>query len=232
MVAIVVPMEHGVASPNADISSLVESVRALHAAGGQLPSEREMANRLNVKRHQLRRALSELRRSGDLAPARTRRERLSLHSRYGENLVHVTNPLEVIELRLIIEPGLARLASLRASAVEIGEISRWATTPPETKPDIADLNFHAAIAAASRNHLAKELFAVLRSVGRDARMRVVGVTPATCAKSVAERDGEHRRVAEAIAARNPDAAESTLRAHLLLVQRRIMERSNAGLAAA
>jgi len=232
MVASVVPMEHGLASAITDISDLVTAVRALHVAAGQLPSEREMANRLNVKRHQLRRALSELRRSGDLAPARTRRERPSLHSRYGENLVDVTNPLEVIELRLIIEPGLARLASLRASALEIGEITRWATTPSETKPDVADLNFHAAIAAASRNHLAKELFTVLRRVGRDARMRVVGVTPATCAKSVAERDEEHRRVAEAIAARNPDAAESTMRAHMLLVQRRIMERSNAGLVAA
>lgn len=228
MVGLVERVERCLAVAASDLSSLVAAVRKQLAANGALPSERELASRLNVKRHQLRLALNSLRQSGDLAPARPKREHPSLHSRYGENLVHVSNPLEVIELRLIIEPGLARLTSLRASALEAAEITRWAITPATTKPDVADLNFHAAIAAASRNQLAKELFTVLRNVGRDARMRVAGVTPASCAASVAKRDAEHRRVAEAIAARDPDAAEAAMRAHLLLVQRRIMERSNAG----
>ena len=155
-----------------------------------------------------------------------------MHPRYSEELVRVTNPLEVVELRLILEPSFARLASLRASALDIAEIAQWATTLPGMKPETADLNFHHAVANASRNQLARELFVMLRKVGHDARMRVVGVTPATCMKRIAERDGEHRRIAEEIAARNPDAAEAAMRAHLLAVQRRIMERSNGGLAAA
>ena len=144
----------------------------------------------------------------------------------------MTNPLEVIELRLVMEPSFARLASLRASALDIAQIAQWATTRPGCKPEEADLNFHLAVATAARNHLARELFVMLRQIGVDARMRVARVTPATCPKRIAERDGEHRRIAEAIAARDPEAAETGMRDHLLLVQRRIMERSNAGLAAA
>ena len=212
--------------------SIAAAVRHLREAGGALPSERELANRLNVKRHQLRKALDQLRQAGDLAPARARQAAASVHPRYSEELVRVTNPLEVVELRLIMEPNFARLASLRASAQEIAEINQWATTPKETKPELADLNFHLAIATAARNILARELFIMLRQIGVDARMRVARITPATCSKRIAGRDGEHRLIADGIAGRDPEAAEAAMRAHLLLVQRRIMERSNAGLAAA
>ena len=214
------------------LNDIVAAVRRLQEAGNGLPSERDLASQLNVKRHQLRRALSELREAGDIAPARTRRGGPSAHPRYSEALVRVTNPLEVIELRLMLEPGFARFASLRASTLDIGVISQWASTPANAKPETVDINFHLAVAAASRNQLAKELFIMLRKIGVDARLRVVGIAPASCTKRIAERDAEHRRIADAIAMRDPEAAEAAMRAHLLLVQRRIMERSNAGLAAA
>ncbi len=214
------------------LSDIIAAVRQLQEAGKRLPSERDLASRLNVKRHQLRRALSELRAAGDIAPARPKRGEPSVHPRYSDELVRVTNPLEVIELRLMLEPGFARFASLRASTFEIGAITQWATTPANAKPETADINFHLAVATASRNQLAKELFIMLRKIGVDARLRVVGIAPATCTKRIAERDAEHRRIAEAISTRDPEAAESAMRAHLLLVQKRIVERSNAGLAAA
>ena len=214
------------------LSGIIDAVRQVQAAGKGLPSERDLARRLNVKRHQLRRALSALREAGDIAPARARRGWPSVHPRYSEDLVRVTNPLEVIELRLMLEPGFARFASLRASALEIGAITQWATTPANAKPETADINFHLAVATASRNQLARELFVMLRKIGFDARLKVVGIAPATCTKRIAERDAEHRRIAEAIATRDPEAAEAAMRAHLLLVQRRIVERSNTGLAAA
>ena len=216
----------------ADLSGIISALRQLQTSDQVLPSERDLASRLNVKRHQLRRALNELRKTGDIAPARIRRNEPSMHPRYSDELVRVTNPLEVIELRLMLEPGFARYASLRASALDIGVISQWASTPANAKPETVDINFHLAVAAASRNQLAKELFIMLRKIGTDARLRVVGIAPATCSKRIAERDAEHRRIADAIAMRDPEAAEAAMRAHLLLVQRRIMERSNAGLAAA
>ena len=215
-----------------DVASIAAAIRQVREKGEDMPSERDLAGLLNVKRHQLRKALDILRKSGELAPAVIRRPAAARQPRYGEDLVRVTNPLEVIELRLIMEPSFARLASLRASALDIAEITQCSMTRPEDQPETADLNFHLAIAAAARNDLARELFVMLRKIGVDARMRVARVTSATCPARIAQRDQEHRAVAEAIAARDPEAAEAAMRTHLLLVQRRVIERSNAGLAAA
>lgn len=215
-----------------ELSGIMAAVRQLQAAGNPLPSERDLASRLNVKRHKLRQALNELRQAGDLAPSRARKSAQSVHPRYSDDLVRVTNPLEVIELRLMLEPSFARYASLRASTLEIGAITQWATTPPDARPEAVDINFHLAIATASRNLLARELFVMLRKIGVDARLRIVGLAPATCTKRIAERDAEHRKIADAIATRDPEAAEAAMRAHLLQVQQRITERSNAGRAAA
>lgn len=212
------------------IEALVAAILELRERAGELPSERDLAGQLNVKRHQLRKALEQLRKTGDLQPSRRAAgTRKPLHN---EDLVRVTNPLEVIELRLILEPSFARLACLRASSLDIAAITQWATTRDGDKPDEVDLNFHLAVAAAARNHLAHELFVMLRQIGVDARMKVARVTTAACPTRIAQRDQEHRNIAEAIAARDPEAAEAAMRAHLLLVQRRIIERSNAGLAAA
>ena len=215
--------------PN-DISGIIAAIRQLREAGGELPSERDMAVQLNVKRYQLRKALEQLRKSGDIAPSR--RTATGSRPRHNEDLVRVTNPIEVIELRLILEPSFARLASLRASSLDIAQISQWATTKSGDDPDAVDLSFHLSIAAAARNQLARELFVMLRQIGVDARMKVARITTSTCPKRIAQRDQEHRKIAEAIAARDPEAAEVAMREHLLLVQRRIIERSNAGLAAA
>ena len=215
-----------------DPSSVAAAILRIRENAGELPSERELAGQLNVGRYQLRKALEQLRKSGDLEPPPARRAAATRPGRHNEDLVQVTNPLEVIEMRLILEPSFARLASLRASSLDIAQITRWAVTRPDDKPGQTDLNFHLAIAAAARNNLARELFVMLRQIGFDARMRVARVTPATCPTRIALRDQEHQRIAEAIAARDPEAAEAAMRAHLLLVQRRIIERSSAGLAAA
>ena len=126
------------------------------------------------------------------------------------------------------EPALlARLAALRASPMEVARIERAAGTPSDASAG-ADLSFHFAVAAGARNGLAAELYAQLRGIGRDSRLREREPRPDSEAW-VRERDAEHRAVAEAIAARNPAAAEAAMRTHLLAVQRRVMERLSPGL---
>ena len=214
-----------------DVDDIIGAIRQIQKEGGPLPSERDLADQLNVKRHQLRKALEAMRRAGDLKPARTRRAPTAW-PRYGEELVRVTNPIEVLELRLLIEPGLARLASLRSSSFETARILEAATTPDNVESGEADLAFHLAIAGAARNHLAAEIYRMLRQVGVDARVKVARTSAPTCPKRIAQRDAEHRQVAEAISQRDPEAAETAMRAHLLSVQKQIMERSNAGAFAA
>ena len=159
-----------------DLTTLVDSVRGLAATAG-LGSERALADKLNVKRHQLRRALKVLRNNGEIAPAEPKRK--ALDARNGESLVQDTNPLEVVEMRLAIEPFLARMAALRASPLDMARIERAATTLAGTDSGAADLRFHKAIAAASGNHLAETFYGMLRQVAAISRRVPNGFSSAT-----------------------------------------------------
>jgi GntR family transcriptional regulator, transcriptional repressor for pyruvate dehydrogenase complex len=208
---------------------LVEILRERFAAEGSLPAERTMAKQLNVKRHQLRGALEVLRANGEIGPPASRRGGSGL--RREESLIRTTNPIEVIEMRLAIEPSLARLAALRATPLEIARISRAATTSGDVDTGAADLIFHKTIAASTRNNLAAALYTLLRQIGTDVRLRL-GKNGSVNPQRPAQRDAEHRAVAEAIAARDPDTAERAMRIHLVAVQRRIIDRLAPGLSVA
>jgi GntR family transcriptional regulator, transcriptional repressor for pyruvate dehydrogenase complex len=205
-----------------DLQDIVAAVRAM-VAQQKLGSERAIAEALNIKRHQLRRALQALRTNGEIAPAEAKRK--SLTAQNGENLVRVTNPMEVIEMRIAIEPFLARLAALRASPFEIAAIGKAATTGANVDSGVADLKFHELVAAASGNKLATSLYSLLRRVARDSRMRLSVPNP-SCPKRTQQRDIEHRVIAQAILARDPDESERAMRQHLFAVQKLVTERLN------
>lgn len=206
------------------VAALARKLRSRLASGDALPAERALAVQYGVKRHRVRQALALLREQGDLdASPRT-------NGADGESLIRSTNPLEVIELRLALEPALARLAAVRATPLEIARIMRAATTPPDMQRSSADLVFHKLVAAASGNGLAADLYALLRKVGSDSRVRVQSGDP-PCPDRLAQRDSEHHAVADAIAARDPERAEAAMRTHLTAVHRIILDRLTAANAA-
>lgn len=209
-----------------ELMALVDQLRGRLRAGETLPAERVLAGQLAIKRHRLRAALGTLRDAGEMAPARPGRR-----PRHGAgDLARSTNPIEVIEMRLVIEPMLARLAALRASPMEVARIGHAATTAAGAGTGTADLAFHLAVAAGARNGLAAALYAQIRRIGTDMRLRCT--TAAPCPARVRQRDAEHRAVADAIAARDATAAEGAMRTHILAVQRRVMEQLSPGLTAA
>ena len=212
------------ASKEPPVAALARKLRTRLAGGEALPAERALAAQYGVKRHRVRQALAMLREQGDLDASRR------TNGADGESLIRSTNPLEVIEVRLALEPALARLAAVRATPLEIARIMRAATTPPDMQRSSADLVVHKLVAAASGNGLAADLYALLRKVGSDARVRVQGSDP-PCPNRLAQRDREHHAVAEAIAARDPEHAEAAMRAHLTAVHRIILDRLTAANAA-
>jgi DNA-binding FadR family transcriptional regulator len=224
------PAETGAETPDTS-DRILAALRDLVATGRPLPAERVLADQLRIKRHRLRLALDQLRAEGALGPARVGRRRNEATPPTGESMIRDTNPLEIIEMRLVIEPGLARLAAMRASPFEISRIERAATTPPDGDYGAADRALHLAVAAGARNSLGVELYGLLRRVGTDARVRLGG-NDTICPKRLAQRDTEHRAIAKAIAARDLDGAEQAMRVHLIAVQRRIIERLTPGLTAA
>lgn len=197
---------------------LVGRLRQRAASGQPLPAERALVAEYGVTRHLLRRALAALRASGELGSAPLPRGL----AKSGAALVRRTNPIEVTELRLAFEPLLARMAALRATPLDIARIMRTATTLAENQSANADLEFHKAIAAATGNTLAADLYALIRQVGRDTRIHVRAVR-AQPANRLPQRDAEHMAVARAIAARDPEAAEQAMRAHMRMVQRQVID---------
>ncbi|QIG50254.1 FadR family transcriptional regulator [Nordella sp. HKS 07] len=202
----------------AELSSLIESVRGAIRAAGAVPPERDLAAGLGVKRHQLRKALKVMRETGEIEPHAGRAETAPWHE-----LAHATNPLEVIELRSVLEPALARLAALRASPLQVDQIIAAVEDADESDYGGADLRFHKAVADGARNGLASEFYRLLRAVGTDSRLRL-GLPSDVCPKRRAERDAEHRAIANAIAARDPETAEREMRRHLANVQAQVMDR--------
>ncbi len=211
-----------------EIDEVVAALRAVLQKGGSFPSERDLAQQLDVKRHQIRRALEVLRDANEIESAGTRRAAANLGR--GMVLARDTNPVEVIEVRMAIEPALARLAAVRASPLDIARIQR-AAVAEAGDAGANDLAFHKAIAAGARNNLAAGLYFLLREIGRDARLRL-GRNAPVCPKRLMQRNAEHRAVAEAIAARDADAAERAMRAHLTAVHRLILGRLSPDIAAA
>lgn len=193
------------------------------AACGELPPERQLVADLGISRSRLRRVLAEMRSAGELPPAQLGRRSSRDGSPGIEALARLANPTDVIEMRLMLEPQLARMAAIRGSANETARIIRAATSGSNEEYGAADLTFHREIASASRNALARELYNTLRQVGTDARVRLPSRKP-MCKKRRAARDAEHLRIARAIADRDPEGAEQAMRAHLSSVQALIVER--------
>lgn len=220
------------------LEQLVKQITKLKSAKGGLPAERVLAEKLNVKRHLLRLALQMMRDRGDIPPARPGRRITSGKSRtqpvaasndpvstfIGSDLVRSTNPLEVMEMRMMLEPALARLAALRASPEEIAAIKAAASTPNDISPSEADQRFHRAIAVGSRNSLVSELFVLLNQVASDSRLRFAESDEETTLERIAQRDREHHQIADAIANRDSDGAERAMWQHLAVVQQKIISR--------
>ncbi|MBR8656026.1 FadR family transcriptional regulator [Achromobacter sp. Marseille-Q0513] len=206
-----------------DVTRLITQIRAMIGKGEELPPERLLADQLKVKRHRLRLALETMRDAAELPrPIIRRNDSPVLKS---DVVVQGTNALEVIELRIVLEPAIARLAAVRASPVQIAKILEAATTPQGVTRTIGDIAFHKLLADSSGNQLAASLYAFLRRVGSDHRLHVPTASAIT-SERIQQRDQEHRAIAEAIAARSPDAAEQAMRQHLRRVQREIADRLN------
>ncbi len=178
-------------------SSALEQLRQLIQQQEQqpdraLPTERELAERFGVGRREIRRALDVLEEEGRIwrkqgkgtfvgpaAPVQP----LALH-----DLPQQSNLLEVMEARLQLEPGLARLAALRASKEQIALMKRLlermnGITAPEDgdQHELWDSAFHRAIAEAAGNRLMLGLFDAVDAVRRDPgwqHLRVQARTPA------------------------------------------------------
>src|SRR5579871_5558696 len=212
---------------------------------GRIPPERTLASELGVGRRSVRRALDVLEQEGRIHRHQGRGTFIDIRSPAGAavlpatsegmargsgarswsaalgEVIDHTNPLEVIEVRLAMEPVMARLAALRASQSEIKRLKTLAASDADTY-ERADSLFHRTIAEAARNTLFLAFFDTMRASQRDVAWLKLGEN-GHCYKRQSVYAGFHESIAAAITARNGQEAHNPMLRHLSDVRQYIHE---------
>jgi DNA-binding FadR family transcriptional regulator len=197
---------------------------------GRLPAERELAGRIGVSRGTLRRALAALEASGRIwrhvgrgtfvGPRPPGEERGN-----GAAVIRFTNPAEVMEVRLVVEPSLAALAALRATAENVEQMETC-LRKADAVTEIAayerwDSVLHRTIAEAARNTLLLALFNAVNAA-RDERVWGRLKEASLTRERQKTYSSQHRALVTAIRDRNADLAARLMTAHLETVHRDIL----------
>lgn len=202
-------------------------------SGARLPPERVMCSGLDISRGTLRRALERMEAKGKVwrhvgrgtfaGPRPTHPERkLSVVS-------ECTSPHELMEMRLIFEPQIARLAAMRATQQEITHmrhcVRKTGTVTESEAYELWDVTLHRAIAQAAHNNLLLAVFDALnevRNITEWGRLRDMVVSSRAVQQSWWR---QHEAFVEAIANRDADHAETTARTHVKMVLGQMLEAS-------
>lgn len=215
------------ALPRVRLSEVVQRIRAFiqeHGYGlhDRLPPERQLAENIAVSRAQLREALASMESNGEIwrhVGKGTFISALDAAQSIGSvtQLVKSTTPMEIMEVRLLLEPKLASLAAIHASEIEIAEIESFLKKGLVTSDIVASQglgdDLHRAIARAAKNSLLLSMFETIYAV-RDAtnwgRLKPTRQTEA----ALALQWEQHTVFVNAIRERDPPAAERAMRQHL------------------
>ena len=169
--------------------------------GTKLPNEFELGEKFGVGRSTVREAVKLLSSKGISDP-------LNLRSVQDKNAL----ALDLVNVRLLLEPGMAEMAALNASDEDIERIQRLCDRV-ESKIHSGDLYieddiaFHTCIAESSKNMVVEQLIPIIDT----AVMMFVNVTHK---KLTEETILTHRMITEAIARHDPIGARSAMVMHL------------------
>ena len=200
------------------------------SAGSRLPPERVLAHDLGVSRAILRKALAVLEKEGRIWRHVGKGTFIGSPPVFeGPEINRVsanTNPAEIMEARLILEPKLASLAALRATKEDLEEMIRNLRNSKAARDAATfekwDERLHMSIAKASDNSLLISLFLVIH------RMRQSNIWGSLKVATVTGRRKEtyyrqHRELVEALLERNGGKAAKLMHDHLQTVRRHLLE---------
>lgn len=198
------------------------------AIGTRLPNEFELGKMFSVGRSTIREAVKllvskgilEVRRgSGTYVVSLSPSDLDPLGVRSVEDKMAMA--LDLVDVRLLLEPGIAEMAALNATEEDIKKLDRLCTVIEEkiaagedySEDDIA---FHRCVAECSKNMVVEQLIPIIDT----AVMMFVNVTHK---KLLQETIMTHRGVVNAIAERDPVGARSMMAMHMTFNRNKIKE---------
>jgi GntR family uxuAB operon transcriptional repressor len=185
----------------------------------RLPAERELAVHFSASRSTVREALKRL--EENQLVVRRIGSGTFVNYRAGEDnedIAERTSPLELIEVRLAVEPHMARLAALHGTQRDLERLRDALKQVEACKRDAeafsrADALFHQVLAECSRNPLMLWLYRQINDVRNHAqwnRMKDKILSP----ERLAEYNRQHRSLFDAIWSRDADGAARAVGEHL------------------
>lgn len=208
----------------------LEQLRALLrseklSTDGRLPTERALSDSLGVSRRAVRRALDVLeaegmvwRRQGSGTYAGPRPHSWSQF----EAIASGTNVMEIMEVRLRVEPQLAQLAAVRANAEDVARMydlaARISGSVDADGWELWDGALHRLIAQSAGNQFFLNIFDVINRVRQDDLWRSIRELARKVGHTHRVSHDQHKAIVDAIAARDPMRAGEAMRRHLLTLQ--------------
>ena len=189
---------------------LVAAIRDGTLKPGDRLIETELAGRIGISRTPIREAIRQLESDG-----------LVTHeARSGATVrkLDYSEITELYEMRAVLEGTSARFAARAASDIELAELETINTEMEAAdKGDRlykANRQFHRVILNAARNRfLVKSVEAVQKT------LLILGPSTMEDGNRASEAIAEHRALLDALRARDGDAAEAAMRAHIVAAQR-------------
>lgn len=191
--------------------------------GDQLPSERELAERLNVSRTSIREALRAMEMVGYLeskvggsggtfvkeVEIEQIAEPLTITREDDRHLL-----LEVLEVRMILEEWIARIAAEKRDDADLQELEK---SIGALQSDVdsgglgveADTAFHEALANAVHNEILVKIMDMLRYLAVKIRQETL-VLPGTRTQTI----NDHKKIFEAVKNKDPAQAEKMMKKHI------------------
>jgi len=198
-------------------------------AGYRLPPERDLVEQFGIARNTIRKVMDQLEQEGIITrhvgrgtfvsdtPSSTNIEKAdSLIQR-----IHGASPVEVMELRIMLEPQFVELAATRASSRDLQQIIHC-LEESEKANTILDFEhwdgmLHQAILGAAHNNLLTDLYEVINGVRRQPEWESLKQRSLTPERLARYRD-QHRKLVDALRQRDSKAASEAIYQHLIEVR--------------
>jgi GntR family transcriptional repressor for pyruvate dehydrogenase complex len=210
----------------AHVRDLIE--RGALKPGDRLPAERDLATQIGVSRPTIRAGLRTLAAMGVVrsrhgsgtyipeGPPALNTDALSFLA-----ALHGFTRDEMYEARRILEVGAAGLAAERATAEQVATLaeevaSLFASMHEPRVFLVHDINFHRGVAAASGNPIVASLVEMVSALYYERRRETAGAASERDLRDAAEM---HRRIYQAIRARDADTARRAMHDHLIQASR-------------